>query len=764
MIGGSLMVLAHDIEIIEPKALMKKNSVNLMGIINFFEAHEECIYIIDESGRYSWKAVTKESFKRLFKSNEGYILKLDTIAPIVFTLPIEEKNKPLLLKACEVMLDQVPNAKILPIVQKDGRIVAVARVKQKTLHDINWNMVAGVNHGLPQGKLYIASDAGSQLNGLFDVLKDKADVEFMREGTVQGILSGKMVGTLIYGTDVYPDNIKKLSASQLYQKLLAGQVYESNQISLERYKFFYGDFSTQIISEGKLPKQESRCQDFLDQVEADRPIILKDAYDIEELIWMCNRLRSSEKFGSDNRLYLEYSSFPDFLKSMEVIDWSRLIKKGKVVFVFNEEQKVKYYPKTIEKGIVEPLEINEIKEIVNTIQRGYSGSDFFNMILDSHPLLLTIGWHGLPTFAAVWKLFLEGKTVLAAINHMKNPATEEESRLLKINLFEMLKWKYEERLEAFFTGLQKYLKLDKEYSITDWFKAFYLSANDTFGRKFKQRITPAIFYDIHGVNQDQVVSDFGISHREMGSIVEVLLKGFLYRRDVGVVRAPLSRLGCMINSFVKYGPNPFCDSMLEGIKKSCRGDFYGYYLHPNDKRFPISRQFRFEDLKLYPKKTTEKLCEFLRLPWSETCLHITTNGVDSGIVDGTAGFDITPVYKKHQEHLSALDYYRIELLNYNNYTVWGYKTRYYDGEKYTPDELKKLFDIPFKIESQHMSKWPNWPNPHAIREFHDWIYERALDVMEHGEKEPQDAYGYPLQLVKCIYPDLDKGEKLFDCW
>ena len=63
-----------------------------------------------------------------------------------------------------------------------------------------------------------------------------------------------------------------------------------------------------------------------------------------------------------------------------------------------------------------------------------------------------------------------------------------------------------------------------------------------------------------------------------------------------------------------------------------------------------------------------------------------------------------------------------------------------------------------------MSKWPNWPNPNAIREFHDWIYERALDVMEHGEKEPQDAYGSPLQLVKCIYPDLDKGEKLFDCW
>lgn len=119
----------------------------------------------------------------------------------------------------------------------------------------------------------------------------------------------------------------------------------------------------------------------------------------------------------------------------------------------------------------------------------------------------------------------------------------------------------------------------------------------------------------------------------------------------------------------------------------------------NDPAFPVSCCVRFEDLKLYPKETTEKFCEFLRIPQSESCLHITTNGENSGIVDGTAGFDVTPVYKTHPEHLSTLDYYRIELLNAKNFQIQGYKLRYYDGTKYTPEDLKKLFDIPFKVET-----------------------------------------------------------------
>jgi hypothetical protein len=146
-------------------------------------------------------------------------------------------------------------------------------------------------------------------------------------------------------------------------------------------------------------------------------------------------------------------------------------------------------------------------------------------------------------------------------------------------------------------------------------------------------------------------------------------------------------------------------------------------------------------------------------------LNITTNGEDSGIVDRTAGFDVTPVYNTHPEHMSTLDYYRIELLNAKNFQVWGYKLKYYDGTKYTAEDLKKLFAIPFKVETQDLGeKWPGWPNQEEIKGFHEWITQRVLDVMEHGEKDYSvDKNGKPLRLVEVLVPDLKPGQKLYEC-
>ena len=247
-----------------------------------------------------------------------------------------------------------------------------------------------------------------------------------------------------------------------------------------------------------------------------------------------------------------------------------------------------------------------------------------------------------------------------------------------------------------------------------------------------------------------------------------LFRGFKYIRYAGVVRSPLGTLGSMTNGLIKVGKRSrgWRTSPLGALKSYASGKWHGRYMIKNDPEFPISRLVRFEDLKLYPKETTEKLCEFLRIPWSETCLHITTNGEDSGIVDGTAGFDITPVYNMHLEHMSTLDYYRIELLNAKNFQVWGYKLKYYDGTKYSPEDLKKLFDIPFKVETQELDpeKWPGWPNQEEIKEFHEWILQRALDVMANGESDYSvDQKGNSLSLIEVIVPDLKPGQKLFEC-
>ena len=105
------------------------------------------------------------------------------------------------------------------------------------------------------------------------------------------------------------------------------------------------------------------------------------------------------------------------------------------------------------------------------------------------------------------------------------------------------------------------------------------------------------------------------------------------------------------------------------------------------------------------------------------------------------------------------------LLKAKNFSVWGYKPRYYDGKKYTAKELKELFDIPFKIETQDLGpKWADWLDRNECKEFHEWIFQRALDVMEHGEKDHSvDKNGKPLRLVEVLVPDLASSQKLFEC-
>ena len=83
---------------------------------------------------------------------------------------------------------------------------------------------------------------------------------------------------------------------------------------------------------------KSCLQEFLSQTESPNPIVLHDAYDIEEITWMCYRLRKSEQFGSDNRLYLQYSSREMFQQKKQELDWTPVINTKKVVFTFSDSE------------------------------------------------------------------------------------------------------------------------------------------------------------------------------------------------------------------------------------------------------------------------------------------------------------------------------------------------------------------------------------------------------------------------------------------
>ena len=540
-------------------------------------------------------------------------------------------------------------------------------------------------------------------------------------------------------------------------------MFEKNIASFKRCKGFHGNFL-----QGKIPFEmmtapvESRIKSFLAQAESDLPILLHDAYEIDELEWMCDKLRYSDRYGSDNHLYLMYSSNEEFIRSMKSLDWSYIAETDKAIFIFDEKDKEKYYPSRVVVGEPLLLDVSEIKEIIESIPNGYSGSDFFNMILDSHPFLLTIGWQGLCCYWSVWKVFCENKTVLEAVENMKNPQNKSESELLRMNVGQMLKYKARERMAPFLDSITNYLDPDKKYDQHDWFVAFFLSCNEVTGKKFKQRISPSVFYDRHNMGQPlydkYICNPFNIKMEEIRDMQKYISKGFKYVKKVGVVRRPLGKIGSMANT--RCGTNKRPDEFV----KIWLGNryVYGDYLKKDSIEYKISRHVRFEDLKLYPKETTEKLCEYLRIPWSDTCLHLTANGDDGGVVDGTEGFDVWPVYNPHEKNLSSFDYYRIELLNYKNFSIWGYKTKYYDGIKYAEEDLEKLMSVPFKFETLKYDAYPDWPNEKVSKEFHEWIMERVRDILKNGDKDPKTIKGNNMEPVECLFPDLKPGQQLFE--
>ena len=583
------------------------------------------------------------------------------------------------------------------------------------------------------------------------------------------ILSGTAPGTLLYDQDIYPA-IQKIGIRELYRQAQRGLCYRQNHQALEAVMEVPDALKGEVPPEEKVEiPRESHVKEFLAQLESPNPVLLHDAYDVEELTWMCDRLRTSERFGADNHLYLRYSSIAVFQQTLAVDDWRPVITSGKSVFLFSEKDEKERYGKAPIANPHKPshLEIDEINEIVNSIPRGYSGSCFFNMVLDGHPYLLTIGRHGLSAFSAIYKVFCEGEIVVDAIEHLKKPKNTNEEKLQQENLKTMLAGKSVDRLPEFFNKVTEYLEPEKKYGIDEWFKAFYLANNTILGREFLQRIAPAIFYDKHGGYEGRAMYWFGFSMKQLGDLNERCLNGFKYKKFVGIVRAPFTRFGSVLNDVVGHGSNPteeFRRTPIGPYKWLAAPDIYGHFLSRDDPNLKDSRHVRLEDLKLYPQETTRKLCEFLRIPWSETCLHTTINGEEAGVIDGTAGFDPKPIYDMHPQHLSTLDFYRVELLHAESYKVWGYKLRFYDGQKYSREDLKRLYDISFKVEAQKLEKYTDWPNSDVIKEFHEWIYQRACDVMEHGEPNfpPKDKNGNPMKLVEVLYPDLRPGQKLYE--
>ena len=525
------------VDIVQVEAVLPQTNIDLLSCIGFFESGAQAVYLVDETSRYVWHAVPRKGL-RLQPDAHGNIYRPIVSQPaVLFPQPVDAAHQAALSQAVSDAFEKNPEAEELPILQRDGKLIAVARWHQEdekqafSFHeeDLQRELVS-LLQAMPQ-PIYLSSLQSPVLAAFaeaFDGKFHEIEIEPMDAKNLGSILSGTAPGTLLYDQDIYPA-IQKIGIRELYRQAQRGLCYRQNHQALEAVMEVPDALKGEVPPEEKVEiPRESHVKEFLAQLESPNPVLLHDAYDVEELTWMCDRLRTSERFGADNHLYLRYSSIAVFQQTLAVDDWRPVITSGKSVFLFRKKKKKERYGKAPIANPHKPshLEIDEINEIVNSIPRGYSGSCFFNMVLDGHPYLLTIGRHGLSAFSAIYKVFCEGEIVVDAIEHLKKPKNTNEEKLQQENLKTMLAGKSVDRLPEFFNKVTEYLEPEKKYGIDEWFKAFYLANNTILGREFLQRIAPAIFYDKHGGYEGRAMYWFGFSMKQLGDLNERCLNGF----------------------------------------------------------------------------------------------------------------------------------------------------------------------------------------------------------------------------------------------
>lgn len=310
----------------------------------------------------------------------------------------------------------------------------------------------------------------------------------------------------------------------------------------------------------------------------------------------------------------------------------------------------------------------------------YSGSIFFSSILDSHPDILSLGYH-------IWAYNIW--TIVKTAAYFGNGQEVVQSVISQIIEYEKQDYgwteEYKKILEIYFK--KDILYNEQEILLNIYFAYYHLVNKKQYIRR--QNCSPVIYMDIHaGVNVHDAML-FWLKN----------MKFDIYICEL--IRNPIVRFGSFIK-YALYGDGEYVTN------KKIHSNLILNNLHilaqekisEEEKKNKIIR-LRFEDIKLHPKEVLSHLCGILNIPWNDVLLNTTMGGKESnyscaGYV--TTGFDIKPVYYPYSEYFDAFDKLRLDMVFMEKLQAYGYP--FTDKEKYIGyiGNVYKLFSIPFKFE------------------------------------------------------------------
>lgn len=123
---------------------------------------------------------------------------------------------------------------------------------------------------------------------------------------------------------------------------------------------------------------------------------------------------------------------------------------------------------------------------------------------------------------------------------------------------------------------------------------------------------------------------------------------------------------------------------------------------PVDKREYMQKDrlvIKFEDLKCKPKEILMEICNRWGVPWSDTLMQTTKDGVEyvyGDTMQRVSGFDLRPVYNIYDNFFSELDRLKIMLMDAIWQKRYGYV--YAEPDWFTRRELQEIFLKKFCFE------------------------------------------------------------------
>ena len=337
-------------------------------------------------------------------------------------------------------------------------------------------------------------------------------------------------------------------------------------------------------------------------------------------------------------------------------------------------------------------QLDEINKVVAVMAYARAASGLWSSLLDGHPNILTTPDCLLMTFYDFWEesddLTLDDliSAFIDKYNIMFDAREPCKCHGPYRNCGEYLGWTSlgEKRDKFIYVDKEKFrveMKelLGNQYPVQK--KEFFKALQLVYTKSTRNEISRPVFIS------------FGLHH---GTPIKVqkLIHDFPDTLFLQPVRNPLSGFGSLLRHYNKSKGLNYKDPFF--LMRSMLYD--GNIMGGSSDQW---RAVRLEDIHTKPQETLEKVCEWLGLPWDDSLLKSTWNGMKWWNEKNTkqvSGFSKKIVDQTYDEYISVFDKFRLSIFLEDKMRVWNYQLKNWHSSIFAKIILFPLIIFPFKVE------------------------------------------------------------------